>query len=74
MLDMTTLPDATTLLLGLVFSSIGLGYFMYGKRRADLLLKYSGVGLMVCPYFIESKAALVVVGILLMVVPWVVEV
>jgi len=63
------LIDSTTLVLGLVFGSIGLGYFMYGKNTSNVVFRYTGVALMVYPYFIENTVAVLGVGVALMFVP-----
>jgi hypothetical protein len=59
------------LVLSLVFSTIGFGYFRYGKRQGESLLLIVGVMLMVYPYFITSPLAVVVVGLFLMAGPFV---
>lgn len=61
--------DTTQLILGLVFSAIGLSYFMYGKKRGNPLMRFTGLGLMVYPYFIDSTLLIIAVGLLLMVLP-----
>ena len=65
--------DTWTLVFGLIFSSIGLGYFIYGKKQANVVAQYSGLALMVYPYFIEDKYAVLVVGIVLMALPKFIE-
>lgn len=47
---MNTVP----LLLGVVFSSIGLGYFIYGKKQQQTMPLICGIALMIYPYFIEN--------------------
>nr|WP_246624657.1 hypothetical protein [Oceanobacter mangrovi] len=61
--------DPVVLLLGVLFSSIGLGYFIYGKKQANLVVRYTGVALMVYPYFIDNVWAVIAVGVGLMLVP-----
>jgi hypothetical protein len=61
--------DTQNLILGLVFSSIGLGYFIYGRKQANLVVKYCGVALVLYPYLVADTLALVAVGIGLMLVP-----
>lgn len=63
--------DPWYLVLSLVFSTIGFGYFRYGKRQGDHVPLIVGVMLMVYPYFTTSPLAVVVVGLLLMVGPFV---
>ena len=58
--------DTAHLLWSLLFGSIGLGYFIYGKRQSNSVVRYSGIALMVYPYFISHTLTMVLVGIVLM--------
>jgi hypothetical protein len=62
--------NTTQLFLGVIFSSIGLGYFLYGKKQKMTVPFVSGLVLMVFPYFIESNVLLSGIGILLSVIPY----
>ncbi|HEU0229975.1 hypothetical protein AB7849_06065 [Rhodanobacter sp. 115] len=66
--------NASTLLWGMLFGSIGLGYFIYGKKQQAMVPLLSGVALMVFPYFVSGTAWLVIIGIALMAVPYFVKV
>ena len=46
--------NGTHIFLGVIFSSIGLGYFMYGKKQKMTVPLVCGLVLMIYPYFIES--------------------
>jgi hypothetical protein len=61
--------DSATILWSLLFGSIGLGYFMYGKKQSNPVARYSGVALMIYPYFISNTIVLVVVGVVLLLLP-----
>ena len=61
--------DTATLLWVLLFGSIGLGYFIYGRRQAHAVAKYSGIALMVYPYFVSNIVILVIVGVVLLLLP-----
>jgi len=63
----------SSLLWELLFSSIGLGYFIYGRKQRHMLALATGVGLMIYPYFMPNLVALVVVGLILMIVPLVLK-
>ncbi len=65
--------NIAALLWGAVFSSIGLGYFMYGKSQTRLLLLISGVVLMVYPYFVGGAWQTFLVGLLLSLIPWIAQ-
>ena len=62
------------LLWGVLFSSIGLGYFIYGKRQGAPVPLVCGIGLMVFPYFVSNSWAMVLTGALLMGVPYFIRV
>jgi hypothetical protein len=61
--------EPSYLLTSLIFSSIGLGYFIYGKKQKKKIVYYSGIGLMVYPYLITSVPTMVISGIALMAAP-----
>lgn len=60
----------SSLLLGIVLSSIGLGFFIYGKRQKEFLPLLCGFALMIVPYFITNQLALIVVGLALTAIPF----
>ena len=62
--------NATQLFLGVIFGSIGLGYFMYGKKQKMTVPLVFGLVLMIYPYFIESTALLSVIGVILSILPY----
>lgn len=62
-----------TLWWGLLFGSIGLGYFIYGKRQRAPIPLVCGIGLMLFPYVVTNGWAMVLVGAALMAVPWLVR-
>ena len=64
----------TTLLLSTIFGSFGVGYFMYGKKQGHLTSILCGLGLVVFPWFVDSLFWTVIVGLVLMILPFVVEV
>ena len=54
---------------GLLFGSIGLGYFVYGRKQRAAVPFVCGLVLMVFPYFVSSTALLVAIGIVLIIIP-----
>jgi hypothetical protein len=62
--------DTSSLLWGLLFSSIGLGFFVYGRRQRAVAPLACGLALMVFPYFVSSPLALVLIGVTLMAIPY----
>jgi hypothetical protein len=61
--------DMETLLWSVFFGSIGFGYFIYGKKQSHAVARYTGISLMVYPYFIQNVTALVIVGFMLLLLP-----
>ncbi|MCB1670592.1 MAG: amino acid transport protein [Pseudomonadales bacterium] len=61
--------DTGYLLTSLIFSSIGIGYFVYGKRQHHKVARYAGIGLMIYPYFVTAVPVMIVAGLALMSAP-----
>ena len=61
--------STAVILWSLIFGSIGLGYFVYGKKQSNVVVRYTGVALMVYPYFIQDTVALPLVGVCLLLLP-----
>ena len=66
--------DQALLLWGLLFSSIGMGFFIYGRKQRRAVPLVCGIVLMVYPYFVPSTIWLVVIGVMLCAVPYFVRV
>ena len=62
--------DGSSLLWGLVFGSIGMGYFVYGKRQQRVIALLSGMALIAFPYFVTSWFLIVLIGMVLMALPY----
>jgi hypothetical protein len=62
--------NTSVLLWGLLFSSIGLGFFLYGKKQRAVVPLVCGIALMVYPYFIANVTVLIVIGVVLAAVPY----
>ena len=58
----------------MLFGSIGLGFFLYGKKQRAIVPLTCGLALMVFPYFVSGTAPLVLIGAALMAVPYFVRV
>ena len=67
--------DSTAVLLwGLLFGSIGFGFFLYGKRQKTIVPLITGIALCVVPYLIANVYVLVTVGVVLMAIPFFVRI
>jgi hypothetical protein len=62
--------DVSSLLWGVLFGSIGMGFFIYGKNQRMVAPLVCGLVLMVFPYFVANTVLLVIIGAVLMAVPY----
>ena len=65
-----TMNNTTLLVWGMLFGSIGLGFFLYGKKQKAIVPLTTGIALSIAPYFISNVYMLIITGIVLMVVPY----
>ncbi len=64
---------AATLLWGVLFSGIGIGFSIYGRRQKANVPLACGIGLMIYPYFIPNTTLLVMIGMLLTAIPFIIR-
>ncbi|WP_263141705.1 hypothetical protein [Pseudomonas sp. RIT-PI-AD] len=64
------MEDQTSLLLGIVFSGIGVGYFLYGKRQQHLVSLLCGLLLMGFTYFVSDLWVTLAIGLGAMALPF----
>ena len=55
---------------GLLFGSIGMAYFVYGKRQQRGMALVSGIALMVFSYFVSGVFLNILIGFALMALPY----
>jgi hypothetical protein len=66
--------DSTSgLMLSVLFGSIGLGLFVFGKKRKRGVAFACGIGLMACPYFIPNLYLLLLACVTMTVLPFVIK-
>ncbi len=67
--------DLTTwLIVGVVTGSVGMGYFVYGKKQQQLVPMLAGAGLCIYPYFTSDLWVTILVGIALMGAPFLIRI
>jgi hypothetical protein len=59
---------------GMLFGAIGFGFFLYGRKQKKVVPLITGIVLCVVPYFIANVYALVIVGVILMAIPFIVRI
>lgn len=63
--------DATTLFLGVILSSLGMGYIIYGRKQRRGIALVSGFVLCGLPFFVSNIFVLVTASIAAAALPFV---
>ncbi len=61
------------LLWSLLFGSIGVGYFVYGKRQQKFSALASGAALCIYTFFVTNTFLMVAIGVGLLALPFVTD-
>jgi hypothetical protein len=62
--------STSSMLWGTLFGGVGLGYFIYGKKQGAIVPLVTGILLSVFPFFVTNAYLIVLVGCLLIAVPY----
>lgn len=62
--------DTATMLLGVVFGAIGMGYCLYARKQRAPVPLACGIALMVFPWFVDGAWLTAAVGTALAALPW----
>ena len=65
--------SGASLFCTVLFSSVGLGYFVYGKKQKKGVPFICGIGLMLFPYFVSNAVVVIAIGCLLAALPYVIR-
>lgn len=65
---------SSVLLVVVLFGSLGLGYFVYGKKQNAIVPLVCGVALMVFPYFVSNVILLIAIGLIFTILPFFVRI
>ena len=68
------MEDTAQLFWAMLFGAIGLGFFVYGKKQKAVVPLLTGIALFVFPYFMPNVYMLVIVGAILVVLPYFVRI
>ena len=63
--------DATTLFLGVIFGSLGMGYIVYGRKQKRGIALLSGFVLCGLPYFVSNIFLLLAASVAVAALPFV---
>ncbi len=65
--------DTNLLLIWLLFSSIGMWYFIYWKKDQNYIALISWVILMIFPYFITNIYYVIILWVIFLIVPFIIK-
>jgi len=65
--------DTATIMWGMLFGAIGMGYAIYGKKQTHTAALVAGIGLMLFPYVVSNPYFIVLIGIVLMAAPFFIQ-
>ncbi len=64
--------DANYIIFSIFFSVIGMAYFAYGRKQ-NVYFMVGGIVLMIYPYAVNETSSLIIVGIILMALPFILD-
>ena len=64
------MDSVASMMWSMVFDSIGIGYFVYGKRQKRGIAMLSGIALLGFPHFVSNVFLMITIGIVLMGLPY----
>jgi predicted membrane protein len=68
------MEGSSLLIWGMLFGAIGLGFFTYGKRQKAIVPLFTGIALFIFPYFLSNVYMLLIIGVILVVLPYFVRI
>lgn len=66
--------DSSMMLWNVLFSGIGIGFFIYGKNQKAVVPLLAGLALIAFTYFMPNVTLLVITGICLMAIPYFIKI
>ena len=64
------MDNAASIMWGVLFGSIGMGYLIYGRKQRRGIALLSGVLLCIFPYFVANAFLMILTAIILMALPY----
>ncbi|XQW86730.1 hypothetical protein ACOYR1_08405 [Thalassotalea piscium] len=68
------MDSSSIMLWSVLFGGIGIGFFTYGKRQKAVVPLCIGLALFVFPYFMPSVTMLLIVGAILVAIPYFIKI
>lgn len=66
--------NTATMLWGILFGGIGLGFIIYGKKQHAIVPLVTGILLSVYTFFVSSTYLIVIIGCVLVAIPYFVSI
>ena len=64
------MDSSSIMIWSVLFGGIGIGYFIYGKKQKADVPFLVGLTLCIYPYFMTSVTMLLIVGVILIAIPY----
>ena len=74
MSNMGSMFSASTMMWGILFGGIGLGFIIYGKKQHAIVPLVTGILLSVYTFFVTSTALIIIIGVVLIAIPYFVRI
>lgn len=68
------MASESIMLWSILFGGIGIGYFWHGRKQKAIVPLCVGLSLFVFPYFMPNVAMLLIVGIILVAIPYFIKI
>tara|TARA_R110002073_G_scaffold10691_1_gene50611 strand:+ start:1144 stop:1350 length:207 start_codon:yes stop_codon:yes gene_type:complete len=68
------MESESQIIWGMLFGAIGFGYFLYGRKQQVAMPFVSGIALCLFPYFVNNVYLMVLIGAVLLALPYLIKV
>jgi len=68
------MDGSSIMVWSILFGGIGIGYFSYGRKQRALIPFCTSLALFIFPYFMPSVTVLIIVGIILVAIPYFIKI
>ncbi len=68
------MESSSIMVWSVLFGGIGIGYFVYGRKQRAIVPFCTGLALFVFPYFMSSVVMLLIVGVILVAIPYFIKI
>ncbi|TYK64396.1 hypothetical protein [Colwellia echini] len=65
---------STIMVWSVLFSGVGFGFFMYGRKQKSAVPLCVGITLFILPYIIPNVTMLLIIGAILVIIPYFIKI